>query len=346
VASRISKNGSLSLFYQHLREIAAPYRNRVDESLREIKCSGQLLQNCIDHILHSDAKRFRATLVYLAFELFSNDDWHEATPAAVAYELAHTASLIHDDICDEADKRRGKSAVHTKFGCAAAITAGDHLVFEAFNQALQSNWSDQVKLNVHRALVESSLKVSQGQSLDIESTHQWETWSLEGYLRMAELKTGALIEAPLVAGGTIAGAGELHLKALARIGSCMGIAFQMVDDANDLLAAEADSLKSLHTDFLQGKCTVVTTLLWENCPDEKREQLIRFTNSRSELNDKVEMILDLCEQYDILAKVGSVCRELVANIEGDLQSLPESKARSQLLSIQQRFNEWCFCVES
>ena len=341
VAYQIFKNSSLDLFYEHLRKIAAPYRPRVEEALREIRCSSPLLQNCIDHILDSDAKRFRATLVYLSFLAFSDRDWDKATPAAVAYELAHTASLIHDDICDEANKRRGKSSVHIEFGRAAAITAGDHLIFEAFHQAIRADWSSSVRASVQETLVESSLKVSQGQALDIEWSHRWEDWSVENYLRMAELKTGALIEAPLRTGGIIAGANQAHLETLRRIGKGFGVAFQIIDDASDLLMTETSSLKSLHTDIVQGKCTIVTSLLWQNCDGNRRAQLCQYAKEPARLADDVAVIRSWCLESNIVSSARCLCRSIVDRVQCDLDQLPKSNAREQLLSIKKRIDQWC-----
>jgi geranylgeranyl reductase family protein len=330
----------LDIVYRLFEEKAEPYRQLLEDHLAARDAHGPLLTPSIDHILFADAKRFRATLAFLAFELFA-EDLNRALPVAAAYELLHTASLIHDDIMDGAAKRRGLETVHVRFGEGAAITSGDLLIFEAYQELLQADWDPAMKERICALFSASGVTVSEGQGMDLYLSRRFDKWSMEAYLKMIEMKTGGLIESPLVAGGMLAGANEHQLGLLKRLGTNLGMAFQIIDDSNDLLGSEDVSLKALYGDLRNGKCTTILTRCYEMA-DESQRTLIRAAAESETLEEEAAAtILDLCRELDAVAHSQRLCGDLAESSREALSELPDNPARGHLTDINDIIDDWC-----
>ncbi len=336
----IFEQAMLDILYDFLKEQAKPFSDLLENALSNIDFKEPLLAPAIQHLLFADAKRFRSTLVFLAYQLF-DEQVEQALPAAIAYELLHTASLIHDDIGDNANKRRGKPSVHVKYGLDTAITAGDFLIFAAFQQLLKNNWPADLTLNIMQLFNSCAAKVTEGQALDIYLSRRYSEWSVANYLNMIQLKTGVLIEAPLLSGAIVAGASLKEQALLAEIGKNLGMAFQIIDDSNDLIGSEEKSLKHLFTDLRAGKCTVIVTTLYERAnTDDKR--FIESALSQTEINDQdIQQLLCLCRQYDTIGYSQKLCGDLVkANCQA-LAKLADNPAKAQLNEINEMISDWC-----
>jgi len=336
----IFEKAMLDIVYRLFEIKAEPYRKLLEDSLAARGYCGPLLGPSIDHILFADAKRFRATLAFLAYEMFSQD-LSQALPIACAYELLHTASLIHDDVMDDAKLRRGRLPVHKKYGVGAAITSGDLLIFEAFSELLKADWRPDIKQRVCELFSQSGLAVSRGQGVDLFLTQNFDAWSMPAYLQMIKEKTGGLIESPLVAGGIVGGATDGQLALLAHIGTNLGMAFQIIDDSNDLLGTEDSSLKSLYNDLEQGKCTAIMVRCYELADDAQR-QLIRDAVGAKDIHPAlVKSVLDLCRHYGAVAHSQALCGELASSSAAALEQLPDTPARRHLEDINNIIGDWC-----
>jgi len=331
-AYTIFEQAMLDILYDFLKEQARPFSDLLENALRAIDYKQPLLAPAIEHLLFADAKRFRSTLVFLAHQLFGNQV-ENALPAAIAYELLHTASLIHDDIGDNAVKRRGKPAVHVQFGVDTAITAGDFLIFEAYQQLIRNDWSGELALKVLNLFNTSAAKVSEGQALDIYLSRRFNEWTVPAYLNMIQLKTGVLIEAPLLSGAMVGGASEAQQALLAEVGKNLGMAFQIVDDSNDLLGSEAKSLKHLFTDLRAGKCTIITATLYEQASTDDKAFIERALGSPEISESDIQQLLSLCRRYDTVGYSQKLCGDLVNANDAALAQLPDNLARSQLSDI-------------
>ena len=244
-------------------------------------------------------------------------------------------------MCDDATRRRGEATVHLKFGKAAAITAGDFLSFQAFRLLYDGDWECETFQAISHKLVSSALEVCKGQGLDIYYTRKMDLWTVERYLSMAELKTGALIEAPLVSGAMVAGADTSHLNALGRIGKDLGLAFQIIDDSKDLLGSEANSQKSIFTDLRQGKCTIITALLNKSCRTADREAIDRILGQSNWTESDGLSVIQLCRRYRVLGQSQQICGRFSDSIDKNLATLPPSAARDVLHGVNDRIRDWC-----
>jgi geranylgeranyl pyrophosphate synthase len=183
-------------------------------------------------------------------------DARTALPIAVAFELLHVASLIHDDIMDSARVRRRRSCVHRVFGVPMAITAGDALIFAAYG------WIQ--RLSAHHPVAAAQVldiftraadRTCRGQAQDLAIRGRRST--MAEYLRMVRAKTGSMIEAPLESAAVLAGAPSAWRRRLREYGRCLGIAFQILDDALDCLGSERRVGKTLGNDLRRGGATAL-----------------------------------------------------------------------------------------
>lgn len=338
-AYAIFEQSMLDILYDFLKEQSKPYCKELEENLAAIRFADPLLAPAVNHLLFADAKRFRAIMAFFAFQIFDTD-LAKAMPAALSYELLHTASLIHDDIGDNAVKRRGRNAVHVDFGVDGAITAGDSLIFKALQILHAAPWDHQVRSRVMGLFLDSAQAVCEGQALDIHLSRRFEAWSVDAHIEMIRGKTGALIESPLMAGAIIAGASEDQVQCLSRIGTHLGAAFQIIDDCNDFLRTGSTALKSLFTDIREGKCTLVLARAFECANEAERELMKRVIGNREADDAQIEPVLAICRQYDAIFYAQSTCGAMVKAAEADIASLPDNSARANLMALADMIGNW------
>lgn len=216
-------------------------------------------------------KRIRPVLTLEFARLCGGRAW-DALPAAVAVELMHTYSLIHDDLpcMDNDDLRRGKPTNHVVFGEYTAVLAGDALQTEAFREILSSDLPDGVKAECARVLAEAAGAdgMCAGQQLDMD----WEGRPLtEEQLREIDSrKTGAMIEAACVMGCIAGGGNENQKRAAAEYARSIGLAFQIRDDMLDVLSTDEELGKPIGSDLAGGKTTYMSLLGPEKCEERIR----------------------------------------------------------------------------
>ena len=204
----------------------------------------------VDYILSLGGKRIRPVLVMAAYNLYK-EDVDYAFEAGMAIEVFHNFSLLHDDIMDEADIRRGKPTVHTLYDENTAILSGDVMLIYAYR--FLEKYPEQL-VELTRLFTNTSIEVCEGQRMDMDFEVSDEV-SIQDYLRMIELKTSVAIAASLAMGGVLAGADDDDKKHLYEFGRNMGIAFQIQDDLLDTFGTEALVGKKIGGDILQRKKT-------------------------------------------------------------------------------------------
>lgn len=204
----------------------------------------------------AQGKRIRPLLVLLAAAA-TGGDWKPALPAAAAVELLHNFSLIHDDIEDNSPLRRGRDTVWKRWGIPLAINAGDALFTLAFESVHQLSQScpPHVVNHASKILIDTCIKLTGGQHLDISYENKREI-SLDGYWKMIEGKTAALLSACLQLGGAIGSATPAQMDALARFGRSLGLSFQIQDDWLGIWGNSTLTGKSTDSDLVSGKKTL------------------------------------------------------------------------------------------
>ena len=284
--------------------IMAAKKSLFDEYLRDYLSGfdqGSGLQAACAYSLSAGGKRLRPVLAMLACEA-SGGEAGQALSAALAVELVHTFSLIHDDLpaIDNDDMRRGTATCHKAFGEATAILAGDALIFEAFAVIGSSGYTPDVQADLSRMMARScGLKgLIEGEYEDIMAEGQ--PLGLETIERIYRQKTGKLFELCLFAGGRVAGADSDQLSALVRYGAHLGLAFQAVDDILDVTSSVESLGKTPGKDARQDKATIVKALGLARAKDWARQETVRAVAALDGITNTGALI-DLA--HDLLGRV-------------------------------------------
>lgn len=315
------------------------YRDRIEVGLKGLFEGDDELYQAVNYILLARAKRLRASLVLLSCEAIGGKV-ELALPVAIAYELSHTASLIHDDLIDDNELRRGRVALHRQYGRDLALLAGDALLIKSFEMLANyqgSSGLDKVRLlKLIRSGTFYGLAAARGEAKELK--HQVDHLTLTGYLELIRLKTGSLIEAACEAGGILGQATETQLSGLTCYGRNLGIAFQLLDDARDLLGAEG--LKGRYNDLRQGKPSpMLVHFLLRAKPDDRRAMLKML--SQKELS-QVE-ISSVIEEYRRNGSIEFSQRLIHHYLKGAISALAAlhpSRARSIMKETAQALDTW------
>jgi octaprenyl-diphosphate synthase len=223
---------------------------RVEAHLDEMFSHENLLVKSVArHLLGSGGKRLRPMFLLLSARL-SGYKGSDHIPLAGIVEIIHTASLLHDDVVDEADLRRGNPTANSLWGNATVVLVGDYLYSNALKYAVSFN-----NLKIIKALSSAITCMTDGELIQLEKTSDISITE-EEYLRIASGKTGALFSEACRIGGILGGVSEEQEEAIASYGMNVGIAFQMMDDILDYGADEGELGKKLGKDLEEGKITL------------------------------------------------------------------------------------------
>lgn len=269
-----------------------------NEELKSQRFSGspKELYEPFDYILGLGGKRMRPVLLLHACELFGGDAF-AALPQAVAIELFHNFTLIHDDIMDRAPLRRGLPSVHEKFNSTIAILSGDAMLVVAYKYLVQA---DSTLLPVLLKLFnDCAVKVCEGQQMDMNFETTWQL-SVADYLRMIELKTATLMATSLKMGAILGGAPDNDAEHLYNFGKHLGISFQLKDDWLDSFGNAEKVGKQPGGDIIQNKKTFLIIEAMNNA-DEATKQKFNVWYSREDFNpeEKVDAVLQLFNRLGI-----------------------------------------------
>ena len=257
------------------------YADLIDKELSELTFSNspKSLYDPIDYILKIGGKRIRPYLVLLAAESFGGD-YKKALGAALSVECFHNFTLMHDDIMDSANLRRGNETVHLKWDTNQSILSGDALLIYSCN--LLQVYEPTIYKKLNNVLNNVALQVCEGQQLDLDFEHKSDV-SFEDYINMIKLKTAVLVGAALKMGAIISEANDKDLINIYKFGVNLGIAFQLQDDYLDTFGNEELVGKSIGGDIIENKKTALFHLSLLNANKQQANDLIAlFNNSSSE----------------------------------------------------------------
>ncbi len=250
----------------------------------------QGLYEPIAYSLSSGGKRIRPLLVLMGTDVFGKDI-AAAIPAALAIEIFHNFTLLHDDVMDNAPLRRGKPTIHVVWGENTAILSGDEMLIEAYKQLGQV--PSEVLPDILRAFNQMGTEICEGQQLDADYQAQEEITE-EEYIRMIRLKTSVLLGTALQIGAIIAGATEEEQHNLYEYGVNIGLAFQIKDDMLDVYGDAATFGKTIGGDILEGKKTYAYIVACKKASDAQREELMRLLQShRLPKEEKIERVTQI-----------------------------------------------------
>ncbi len=246
-------------------------------------CKPEELYQPLDYILALGGKQMRPILLLMSADFFDQNSIENALPAAYAIELFHNFSLIHDDIMDNADIRRGQPTVHQKFGQNTAILSGDVMLVYAY-QFLSNTKSDRFNdiLNVFN---QTAIGVCEGQQMDMNFENRISV-PISEYIRMIELKTSVLLHGAMKIGALSAGAKDEDADLIAEFGRNMGIAFQLQDDYLDSFGDEAVFGKKIGGDIIQNKKTYLFLKALESADEAQKKELLKFYSKDSNYEEE------------------------------------------------------------
>ncbi len=280
----------------------------IDEKLLSFLKKNKITQKrLIDAFIYStigSGKRIRAYLLVEAFRLFGNMKFYDdALNIAASLELIHTYSLIHDDLpsMDNSQLRRGKKTCHIKYDEATAILLGDGLQSLAFEIITNNELTldDRTKVNICNKLAEAiGFKgMVAGQMMDLMSEGRYDKFipDKKFIIQTQRLKTGALIDFSLQAGGIIGGAKKSELEILSGFGKRIGLAFQIVDDILDATSNEEDLGKTTDLDSKQGKVNFVTLLGLEKSRKKVEDLIVQAKSELKKFPVNTENLMKIAE---------------------------------------------------
>ena len=272
------------------------FQEVINSKIEKIKIAGkpEELYDPINYILSLKSKRVRPILSLLSFSLFEEDLDKIAGPS-IALEFFHNFTLIHDDIMDNADMRRGKVTIHKKWDQNIGILSGDLLMIFAFKM-LEDIEEESFKKTFKR-FNNIAIKVCEGQQYDMnfETKNQI---SEEEYLSMITLKTAVLIGFSLELGGLIANQKKKINEKLYNAGEKIGISFQLMDDYLDVFGS-AEFGKKIGGDISSNKKTYLIIKLLEKANPVDRNNILKLMNNNSYDENKIKFITDMMKKYKI-----------------------------------------------
>ena len=263
-----------------------------------------LIPKVSEYLIGGGGKRIRPILMILTAKL-SGYDGEKVLPLACAIEYIHAASLLHDDVLDDAELRRKKLSANKSFGNQASILVGDFLFSKAFQLIAENE-----DIRITRAMAKASNELAEGEILELSSTGNMEL-SEEVYLDMVYRKTGSLIAASCKVAGYLANLEENKIQDLETFGKNIGITFQLADDILDYIADQKEMGKPIGGDLKEKKVTLPIIYLLQQCSKEEKEYICSLF-AQEKISDKdFSSILSLLQHY----KVFELCRKKANDIK-------------------------------
>ena len=284
--------------------------------------AGQVAELCASMLL-AGGKRLRPLLILLAHEIAGGEDVEEVMPLALAFEMIHTATLVHDDINDEASLRRGVETIHTRAGLAKAVIAGDWLFVQGFG--LGGRYDE----NIVRLMAKCCADIAVAEFHQLDHVLNLAT-SPEDYLSIVRGKTAGPFAAGCHGAGLVAGLTDQQAAGLGRFGMELGIAFQLVDDLLDLRGDERMG-KPRGADVLEGKMTLPLIHALTLSHGKERQRLAQLIESFSD--EHFEELMQLLDRSSSLTYAEILVKTHLERAVLELDAFPESQAKSLMLHI-------------
>lgn len=303
--------------------------NKIETALAAIPYPQQPegLYEPIRYVLSMGGKRLRPTLTLMAYALYK-EDTERALPTAIGLETYHNHTLLHDDLMDKADMRRGKPTVHKKWDENTAILSGDTMLIMAFQHILRTDCHRLPE--VLNLAARTMQEICEGQQYDMNFESRSDVRE-EEYIEMIRLKTSVLLACALKAGALIADAPEEDCEQLYQFGEKIGLAFQLQDDYLDCYGDPAVFGKQIGGDIYCAKKTFMLINAFNRANEAQKAELNRLLNEVDEREEKVAGVLALYDELEIPA----LCRErmetLYAEARRIFDSLPIDAERKQPL---------------
>ena len=282
----------------------------------------------VNYILSLEGKRIRPILTLISTDIFSGSP-KKALNAALAGEVFHNFSLVHDDIMDSADLRRGNTTVHKKWDNSTAILSGDVMLILAYQ--IFENYEPNIFVPMATLFSKTAIKVCEGQQLDIDFEKKQEI-SFDEYLLMITYKTAELIGVAMKMGAIIANATTADQEKIYEFGKNLGIAFQLQDDYLDCFGNENDFGKKIGGDIIGKKKTFLYIKTLELLSGNEKSNFISLYNSPYDNSkDKITLVKDMYNKYNIENEIAVEIQKYTDSAFQILESLKLPKEKNEFL---------------
>ena len=278
--------------YLELKNLLGDKLQKVENLIQEkLKSEVNLIQKMSNHHLRSGGKRLRALLTLESAKLTGYKEDKRDINLAACVELIHSATLLHDDVIDESELRRGVKTTNSVWGNQSSILVGDYLLSRCFEMMVEDG-----DLEVLKLLSSTSSKIAQGEVLQLQ--HKGEADLLEEtYIDIINLKTASLFSAATKTGACLSGSNEKEKKALESYGRNLGLAFQIADDALDFYAKEKLFGKEIGKDFFEGKVTLPMIIIFQKGNKEEKNFLNEIMKKEKRTEQDFSNTLSLINKY-------------------------------------------------
>ena len=264
----------------------------LEEGLKKVSLGSKpdTLYDPVKYILDIGGKRVRPVLALMACSSFDSNP-NLALKAALSIELFHNFTLIHDDIMDSANTRRGKETVHKKWGINSGVLSGDVMLIMAYQ--LLENYDSKTYLELNKLLNKTAKQVCEGQQMDMDFELKSNV-EFEDYIKMIEFKTAVLLGCSLKMGAIIADASKEDQEFIYQYGINLGLAFQFQDDYLDTFGQQNKVGKKIGGDILENKKTVLFHMAIANSNKSQKEKILELYSSKENSSeDKINKITSL-----------------------------------------------------
>ena len=284
----------------------------------------ELATEVSNYLVNSGGKRIRPAICILVAKAFgySGDD---LIRLASSIELLHTATLIHDDVVDESQMRRGKESIQKKWDNAHGVLVGDFVYSKAFQ--LMASFDNP---NIIRALANATNRISEGEVLQLSLKNQDQLTERQ-YFEIIDRKTAELFKVSSVTAGILSDCNESQLNSLAQFSTSLGIAFQIQDDILDYYGDENLTGKKVGKDYEEGKFTLPIIIALRNTDDENNKKILSlFRNNKK---NQFSEVLEILEKVDTYEKMQNVFMSYAKDCKKELENVPQNHYRDALEDI-------------
>jgi octaprenyl-diphosphate synthase len=299
-----------------------------EEFERQARSNIQIIAHIGRYLYQTGGKRVRPALLILSAKIFGEEVGADVVKMAAVMEFLHTATLVHDDVIDGAEMRRGRRAVSSQWGNETAVLMGDWLYMTAFESALQ-----QRNLAILDTLTEATRRMTEGELIQLTLVGNMRITE-DQHLDIVSRKTGYLFSASCRVGGIMRGANEEQRRALANYGLNLGIAFQLVDDLLDFTSDVAKLGKPVLSDLREGKVTLPLIRLLKKHP--QFAPIVRAAMEEPAGETRLaQQVLALLDEYGELDRARDEAYAYAARAQETLAAFPDNQYRRALYDIAQ-----------
>ena len=312
------------------------YKDRLATINEQLMRSFEVIENenlraAMAHYPSAGGKRLRPLLATMVCEAFGGNP-DRAIPFGVALEMVHNFTLVHDDVMDEDDTRRGLKTVHCEYGVPIAILAGDAMFARAFEIVLDSDLDDFTVVKLVEILARSVRLLADGQQMDLDFEAR-DIVSPEEYLEMIERKTAVLYSAASQGGAIVGGAPEPAQEALFEYGRLIGLGFQIWDDVLDLRSDQKTFGKPVLNDIRNGKKTLIVVHALDTAKPPQKKGLLSVLGKKDASEQELVKAKDILEEIGSIDYASRVASEFVAKAKDELKVVKNERHRAVLLEF-------------